>query len=57
MIEKLAWVSLISTALNVVLVPLVFGRERKPYGYQQFCQAVTELVVMLILCGRVFLWW
>lgn len=49
----LAWAAIILTILNVILMPLVFGRERPDFSYSTWVTAIIETIVVCLLALRV----
>lgn len=48
--KTLAIIILVLSALNVLLVPLFFGKSRGVYGYKNFTAYLLEFCMLLPIC-------
>ena len=49
----LAWATIILSLLNILLMPLAFGKPRPDFSYATWTVAVIETVIVCLLSLRV----
>jgi len=51
--KLIAVIVIVLIIFNITVMPLIFGREREPYGYASWISAVLEACLLIPLCLRV----
>ena len=51
--EYLASIVLVLMSIEIILMPLSFGQNRKPYGYSVWIGAILTALMIAPLCLRV----
>jgi len=57
MISFLIWLFLALCAADMVIMPFLVGRERKPYSGTHCLSSVFVFAMVLFMSGRIFGWW
>lgn len=56
MINILAYFAMTMSVLAALVTPLLIGRQREPYSYSNFINAIGDALIIILLGGRVLGW-
>lgn len=55
--KLLAWFLVVSSIVNVISEPFLYGKPRENYGKTTWIGSIIGASIFIPICGRVLGWW